>query len=173
MARARAKVVAVARTRAKEAEAVARARAKVVAEAVARARAKVVAEAVARARGGEKKYPPLPEAPAGVELPGSWLEHFPHGHYMECTWPVTKAKYPAKEERASWTSHETIADEYSCVVKLGGRQTAKRSGRKAPARLVVKGIHVEKCFLALLKESRRAFKGDRQIVFTSKTVPLN
>ena len=100
------------------------------------------------------------------------MEHFPHGHYMECTWPVTKAKYPAKEERDSWTSHETIADEYSCVVKLGGRQTQKRSGR-TPARLVVKGIHVEQCFLALLKESRRAFKGDCQIVFTSKTVPLN
>ena len=101
------------------------------------------------------------------------MEHFPHGHYMECTWPVTKAAYPAKEERASWASHETIADEYSCVVKLGGRQTQKRSGCKAPARLVVKGIHVEQCFLALLKESRRAFKGDCQIVFTSKTVPLN
>ena len=85
-----------ARTRAKEAEAVARARAKVVAEAVARARAKVVAEAVARARG-EKKYPPLPEAPAGVELPGSWLEHFPHGHYMECMWPVAKVNYPAND----------------------------------------------------------------------------
>ena len=174
MARARAKVVAVARTRAKEAEAVARARAKVVAEAVARARAKVVAEAVARARGGgKKKYPPLPEAPAGVELPESWLEHFPHGHYMECTWPVTKAKYPAKEAPASWTFHETIARAYVCVVKLGGGQTPKRSRRAAPARLVVKGIHVEQCFLALLKESRRAFKGDCQIVFTSKTVPLN
>ena len=125
-----------------------------------------------KGEGGEKKYPPLPEAPAGVELPGSWLEHFPHGHYMECTWPVTKAKYPAKEERASWASHETIADEYSCVVKLGGRQTQKRKGRAAPARLVVKGIHVEQCFLALLKESRRAFKGDCHIVLTSKTAPL-
>ena len=78
--------------------------------------------------GGKNKYPPLPEAPAGVELPGSWLEHFPHGHYMECTWPVTKAKYPAKEERASWTSHETIADEYSCVVKLGGQADPKALG---------------------------------------------
>ena len=142
-----------------------------------RSRGKSEGKGGGRGRGkgegrGKKKYPPLPKAPAGVELPESWLEHFPHGHYMECTWPVTKAKYPAKEERASWTSHETIADEYSCVVKLGGRQTQKRSGR-TPARLVVKGIHVEQCFLALLKESRRAFKGDCQIVFTSKTVPLN
>ena len=174
MARARAKVVAVARTRAKEAEAVARARAKVVAEAVARARTKVVAEAVARARGGGRRSIPLSlRPPLGLNSLGLGWSTSPHGHYMECTWPVTKVKYPAKEGRASWTSHETIADEYSCVVKLGGRQTQKRSGRAAPARLVVKGIHVEQCFLALLKESRRAFKGKRQIVFTSKTVPLN
>ena len=45
--------------------------------------------------------------------------------------------------------------------------------RAAPARLVVKGIYVQECFIALLKASRRAFKGDCQIVFTSKTVPLN
>ena len=58
------------------------------------------------------------------------------------------------------------------MVKLGGRETEKRPTR-APARLVVKGIYVEQCFRALLKQSRRAFKGNCQIVFTSKTVPLN
>ena len=58
------------------------------------------------------------------------------------------------------------------MVKLGGRQTQKRA-KRPPGRLVVKGIHVEECFIALLRESRRAFKGDASIEFTHQTVPNN
>jgi hypothetical protein len=51
---------------------------------------------------------PLPRmaVPEGPNIPKSWEEHFPHGHYMEATWPVTEAKYPPREEQRSWLKHE-------------------------------------------------------------------
>ena len=115
---------------------------------------------------------PLPRmaVPEGPNIPKSWEEHFPHCHYMEATWPVTKAKYPPRTEQRSWLKHEELAEMYACVVKLGGRQTQKRT-KRPPGRLVVKGIHVEECFVALLRKSRRAFKGDALIEFTHRTVP--
>ena len=89
---------------------------------------------------------------------------------MEATWPVTKAKYPPREEQRSWLKHEELAETYACVVKLGGRQTKERTGR-APGRLVVKGMNVDECFVALLRKSRRAFKGNALIEFPHRTVP--
>eukprot|EP00974_Lingulodinium_polyedra_P107139 10372120-Lingulodinium_polyedra.AAC.1 len=70
----------------------------------------------------------VPRGPAGVDA-GDLERALPHGHYMEAAWPVTKARYPAREEPRSWKKHEELAETYACVVKLGGRQTAKRTAR--------------------------------------------
>ena len=72
----------------------------------------------------------------------------------------------------SWEAIREIADDYGCLVKLGGRWTTKRCRRPA-ARLVVKGFNVEECFYAVLQESREAFKKRSDIKFNSRTVPLH
>ena len=117
-------------------------------------------------KGGTKR-----ESPPS-ELAATWSELFPHGHYLEAYWPVSKAQYPARELDHSWRTIEDIAESYACVVKLGGRQTQRRKTRASVGRLCVKGVHVEQCFYAIVRESRRAFKGNSAVKFTSATVPL-
>ena len=56
------------------------------------------------------------------ELALTWQAAFPHGHYLEAWWPVTKAAYPDQGQPHSWRAIEELAYCYACVVKLGGRQ---------------------------------------------------
>ena len=83
---------------------------------------------------------------------------------------MTKAAYPPQGQPHSWRAIEELAECYACVVKLGGRQTQKRKTRASVARLCVKGAHVKECFYAIVKESRRAFKGAGNPKFNRRTV---
>ena len=62
---------------------------------------------------------------------------------------MTIKRYPKPEEDHSWQSVLEIANAYNCVVKLGGRQTARRKARN-PGRLVVNGVYVDHCFFAVV-----------------------
>ena len=84
---------------------------------------------------------------------------------------MTKAQYPSWELGHSWRVIEELADSYACVVKLGGRQTQRRKTRASVGRLCVKGANVDQCFYAIVRESRRAFRGNGEVKFTSKTAP--
>ena len=42
-----------------------------------------------------------------------WSDCFPHGHFLEVYWPMTKASYPKREEDHSWRVIEDIANKYA------------------------------------------------------------
>ena len=107
-----------------------------------------------------------------TELAKSWSDRFPRGQFLEASWPTTIKHYLERGQDHSWQAIQEIADNYGCLVKLGGRRTRQRRQRP-PGRLVVKGFNVEECFYAVLQESREAFKERSDIKFNSRTVPLH